>query len=67
MGNYLSTFLLSNVARLTSKHGHKGWILDNLNISHLDYYYAFLALISVVNFFFFLVIAKFFVYNDDVT
>jgi len=67
MGNYLSTFLLSNVAHLTSKHGHKGWILDNLNISHLDYYYAFLALLSVVNFFFFLVIAKFFVYNDDVT
>ncbi|KEH23962.1 peptide transporter [Medicago truncatula] len=67
MGNFLSTFLLSNVARLTSKHGHKGWILDNLNISHLDYYYAFLALLSVVNFFFFLIIAKFFVYNDDVT
>ncbi|PNY03316.1 peptide transporter PTR3-a [Trifolium pratense] len=67
IGNFLSSFLLSNVAHYTSKHGHKGWILDNLNVSLLDYYYAFLALLSVVNFFCFIVIAKYFVYNDDVT
>jgi peptide/histidine transporter 3/4 len=65
IGNFLSTFLLSNVAYLTSKHGHKSWILDNLNVSRLDYYYAFLALLSVVNFICFFVIAIFFVYNED--
>ncbi|KAK2417842.1 protein NRT1/ PTR FAMILY 5.2 [Trifolium repens] len=65
IGNFLSTFLLSNVAYLTSKHGHKSWILDNLNVSRLDYYYAFLALLSVVNFICFFVIANFFVYNED--
>ncbi|XP_045796052.1 protein NRT1/ PTR FAMILY 5.2-like isoform X1 [Trifolium pratense] len=67
IGNFLSTFLLSTVADLTSKHGHKSWIKDNLNVSRLDYYYAFLALLSVVNFICFFVIAKFFVYNEDVT
>ncbi|WJX79046.1 hypothetical protein P8452_62203 [Trifolium repens] len=65
IGNFFSTFLLSNVAYLTSKHGHKSWILDNLNVSRLDYYYAFLALLSVVNFICFFVIANFFVYNED--
>lgn len=64
-GYFLSSFLLSTVADLTKKNGHKGWILDNLNISHLDYYYAFYAVLSLLNFLFFLVVAKFFVYNTE--
>ncbi|XP_075648164.1 protein NRT1/ PTR FAMILY 5.2-like isoform X1 [Castanea sativa] len=67
IGNFLSSFLLKTVADITKRHGHKGWILDNLNASHLDYYYAFLAILSFLNFFFFLLIAKHFVYNVDVT
>lgn len=66
IGNFLSSFLLSTVADITKKHGHKGWILDNLNLSHLDYYYAFLAILSFLNFFFYLVAARFFFYNVDV-
>ena len=66
IGTFFSSFLLSTVADLTKRHGHKGWILDNLNVSHLDYYYAFLAMLSAINFLCFLVAAKFFVYNDDV-
>ncbi|KAM7521741.1 hypothetical protein LguiA_011643 [Lonicera macranthoides] len=65
VGYFLSSFLLSTVADLTKKNGHKGWILDNLNVSHLDYYYAFYAVLSLLNFFFFLVVAKFFVYNTE--
>lgn len=41
VGYFLSSFLLSTVANLTQRNGHKGWILDSLNESHLDYYYAF--------------------------
>ena len=67
IGQFLSSFLLKTVADMTKRHGHKGWILDNLNASHLDYYYAFLAILNVLNFFFFLLIAKHFVYNVDVT
>ncbi|XP_020220190.1 protein NRT1/ PTR FAMILY 5.2-like [Cajanus cajan] len=67
IGSFLSTFLLSTVADLTRRHGHKGWILDNLNVSRLDYYYAFLATLSAINFLCFVVVAKLYVYNDDVT
>ncbi|PON34767.1 Proton-dependent oligopeptide transporter [Parasponia andersonii] len=68
IGNFLSSFILTTVSDYTKRHGrHKGWILDNLNVSHLDYYYAFLAVLSFINFFFFLFVAKSFVYNADVT
>ncbi|KAA8543406.1 hypothetical protein F0562_021099 [Nyssa sinensis] len=65
LGYFLSSFLLSTVAKVTKRNGHEGWILDNLNKSRLDYYYAFFAVLSFLNFLFFLVIAKFFVYNAD--
>ncbi|ESW34577.1 hypothetical protein PHAVU_001G163500 [Phaseolus vulgaris] len=67
IGNFLNSFLLSTVADLTHRHGHKSWILDNLNASRLDYYYAFLALLSVINFFCFVAVAKLYVYNGDET
>ena len=66
IGNFLSSFILSTVSKITNKHGHKGWILDNLNLSHLDYYYAVLAILSSLNFLIYLVAANFFVYNVDV-
>lgn len=66
VGNFLSSFLLSTVANITKKHGRRGWILDNLNLSHLDYFYAFYAVLSFLNFLFFLVVAHFYVYNVDV-
>ncbi|WCJ38264.1 Major facilitator superfamily protein [Euphorbia peplus] len=65
IGNFLSSFLLKTMANITKRNGHQGWILNNLNISHLDYYYAFLAVLMFVNFLVFLVVAKFFVYNVD--
>lgn len=64
LGGFLSTFFLSAVADITQRHGRKGWILDNVNVSHFDYYYAFIAVISLLNFLCFVVVAKFFVYND---
>nr|XP_043637390.1 protein NRT1/ PTR FAMILY 5.2-like [Erigeron canadensis] len=66
VGFFLSSFILSTVANLTKKNGHKGWILNNLNVSHLDYYYAFYAILSFVNFIFFLVVAKNFDYNAEI-
>ncbi|XP_027349070.1 protein NRT1/ PTR FAMILY 5.2-like [Abrus precatorius] len=67
VGSFLSSFLLSVVADITKRHGHQGWVLDNLNVSHLDYYYGFMAILSFLNFLCFLVVAKLFVYNVDVT
>ncbi|KAK4273019.1 hypothetical protein QN277_021494 [Acacia crassicarpa] len=67
MGQILSSFILSTVADVTKRYGGKGWILDNLNVSHLDYFYAFLAVLSFLNFLFFLVVSKSFVYNAEST
>ncbi|EEF35847.1 oligopeptide transporter, putative [Ricinus communis] len=66
IGNFLSSFLLKTVADITKTHGHKGWILDNLNISRLDYYYAFLTILTFINLSAFLIVAKYFDYNKDV-
>ncbi|XP_017240116.1 protein NRT1/ PTR FAMILY 5.2 [Daucus carota subsp. sativus] len=65
MGYFLSSFILTTVANFTKRHGHKGWILDNLNVSRLDYFYAFYAVLSFINLLFFLLAAKYFVYNKE--
>lgn len=67
VGNFLSSFLLSMVSDLTKRNGHQGWILNNLNASHLDYYYAFFAVLNVMNFIFFLFVARLYVYRAEVS
>ncbi|KAG6593824.1 Protein NRT1/ PTR FAMILY 5.2, partial [Cucurbita argyrosperma subsp. sororia] len=57
-GNFLSSFLLATVSDITSRNGRKGWILNNLNASHLDYYYAFFAILNCLNFIFFLFVSR---------
>ncbi|KAI9195020.1 hypothetical protein LWI28_010902 [Acer negundo] len=64
VGNFISSFLLSTVSHITKEHGH-GWILNNLNASHLDYYYAFFAILNFLNFLFFLFVMKFYVYKAE--
>ncbi|KAG6496173.1 protein NRT1/ PTR FAMILY 5.2-like isoform X1 [Zingiber officinale] len=64
VGNFLSSFLLKLVAKITSSRG-KGWILNNLNASHLDYYYAFLTLLSVLNFIYFLYVSNVYSYKSE--
>ncbi|XP_026659161.1 protein NRT1/ PTR FAMILY 5.2-like isoform X2 [Phoenix dactylifera] len=66
VGNFLSSVLLSTVSDITKKNGSNGWIQDNLNASHLDYYYAFFAALNVINLFFFLVVSKSYTYSTDV-
>jgi peptide/histidine transporter 3/4 len=67
IGSFLSTFLLSTVSHVTEKHGRRGWILNNLNDSRLDYYYAFLAMLNVLNFIFFVIVSKLYVYRAEVS
>ncbi|XP_074282258.1 protein NRT1/ PTR FAMILY 5.2-like [Silene latifolia] len=66
IGNFLSSFLLSTVSHITEQHGRHGWILNNLNASHLDYYYGFFTVLNVVNFVFFLIVARSYVYKVEV-
>ncbi|XP_042942484.1 protein NRT1/ PTR FAMILY 5.2-like [Carya illinoinensis] len=67
VGNFLSSFLLSTVSDITKAHGHHGWILDNLNASHLDYYYAFFVILNILNLIFFLIVIKFYVYKAEIS
>ncbi|PIN06340.1 H+/oligopeptide symporter [Handroanthus impetiginosus] len=66
-GNFVSSFLLSTVSHITIRDGHQGWVQNNLNISHLDYYYGFFAILNLLNFVFFLVMVRFYVYKAEVS
>lgn len=66
IGHFISSLILTAVSDITKSHGSRGWILNNLNISHLDYYYAFLAFLGFINLIFYVFVAKSFVYNVDV-
>ncbi|XP_022767674.1 protein NRT1/ PTR FAMILY 8.1-like [Durio zibethinus] len=62
-GNYLSTLLVTIVTKVTTRNGKLGWIPDNLNRGHLDYFYWLLAILSLVNFVVYLWIAKWYTYK----
>ncbi|KAK8549828.1 hypothetical protein V6N13_055394 [Hibiscus sabdariffa] len=49
LGSYLSSFILTVVTYLTTKGGQVGWIPDNLNKGHLDYFFWLLASLSLLN------------------
>ncbi|XP_027116616.1 protein NRT1/ PTR FAMILY 5.2 [Coffea arabica] len=65
-GNFISSFLLSTVSRITKRDGNE-WIQNNLNASHLDYYYAFFAVLNVLNIVFFLIMTKLYVYKAEIS
>ena len=66
LGNYLSTFLVNVVTEFSTRNGKPGWITDNLNYGHLDYFFWLLGLLSVLNLGFFLVVAKWYSYKRPV-
>jgi peptide/histidine transporter 3/4 len=49
LGNYLSSLILTIVTYITTEGGGVGWIPDNLNEGHLDYFFWLLAGLSVLN------------------
>lgn len=62
LGNYLSSLLVTIVTTATTRNGQLGWIPDNLNRGHLDYFYWLLAILSTINFFVYLLIAQWYTY-----
>lgn len=66
LGNYLSSLLVTLVIAITTMNGRLGWIPDNLNRGHLDYFYWLLAILSLVNFGVYLLIAKWYTYKKTV-
>ncbi|XVE62014.1 hypothetical protein DITRI_Ditri06bG0084900 [Diplodiscus trichospermus] len=64
LGNYLSTVLVTIVSKVTTRNDKPGWLPDNLNRGHLDYFYWLLAILSLLNFLLYLWIAKWFTYKN---
>jgi len=67
LGSYLSALLVSVVTAVTTRNGGLGWIPDNLNRGHLDYFFWLLSVLSVVNFVVYLWIAKWYRYKQATT
>ena len=66
LGNYLSSLLVTIVITVSTRHGKLGWIPDNLNYGHIDYFFWLLAVLSVLNLGAFLFIAKWYTYKRPV-
>ncbi|KAJ8764097.1 hypothetical protein K2173_005002 [Erythroxylum novogranatense] len=65
VGNFLNSLLVTMVDKLTRQPGGKSWIGDNLNDSHLDYYYGFLLVLSTFNLVPFLWASGRFIYKNE--
>lgn len=63
LGNYLSTVLVTIVTKLSTKNGKAGWIPNNLNRGHLDYFFWTIAVLSVLNIIFYLFVSHFYTYK----
>nr|BEK82046.1 NPF transporter [Taxus x media] len=66
LGNYLSTLLVTIVTHITTRHGKRGWIPDNLNYGHIDYFFWLLAVLGFLNFLVYLLIAHWYVYKRPI-
>ncbi|XP_059430337.1 protein NRT1/ PTR FAMILY 8.2-like isoform X2 [Corylus avellana] len=66
LGSYLSSLLVTIVTTVSTRHGKPGWIPDNLNYGHIDYFFWLLAVLSVLNLGAFLFIAKWYTYKRPV-
>ncbi|KAI3879165.1 hypothetical protein MKW98_028732 [Papaver atlanticum] len=64
IGNFLSVVLISVIQKVTTAGGQHGWIANNLNQAHLDYFYWFLAGLSVIELVAFLCFSKSYVYKQ---
>ncbi|XP_031113776.1 protein NRT1/ PTR FAMILY 8.2-like [Ipomoea triloba] len=66
IGNYLSSFLVTIVTNITTRNGKPGWLANNLNYGHLDYFFWLLAGLSVMNLGVFLVVANMYTYKKAI-
>lgn len=62
-GSLLGALIVSVVKKTTEKNGNVGWLSNNLNQGHYDYYYWVLSLMGVGNFFYYLICSWF--YGDE--
>uniref|UniRef100_A0ACD5U481 Uncharacterized protein n=1 Tax=Avena sativa TaxID=4498 RepID=A0ACD5U481_AVESA len=63
-GNILSSAVLSLVERVTGERGTP-WVINDLNASRLDYYYALLTVLAAMNFSVFLALSGRYMYRAE--
>ncbi|GJN16945.1 hypothetical protein PR202_gb03974 [Eleusine coracana subsp. coracana] len=61
--NYLSIVLVNIIRKVTARHGHVSWLTDDINKGKLEYYYYFIAILGVFNFFYFLICSHYYQYK----
>ncbi|CAH9129206.1 unnamed protein product [Cuscuta epithymum] len=66
IGNYLSSFLVTIVTDISTRNGKPGWLADNLNYGHLDYFFWLLAALSALNLGVFVAVAKIYTYKKAI-
>ncbi|KAJ6691882.1 PROTEIN NRT1/ PTR FAMILY 8.3 [Salix purpurea] len=66
LGNYLSSLLVTIVTSISTKNGKVGWIPDNLNYGHIDYFFWLLGILSVLNLGVFLLISRWYTYKKSI-
>jgi len=57
LGFFMSSFLVSVVKKVTGSHGGQGWLADDIDRGRLDCFYGLLAILGVINFVVYLVVA----------
>ncbi|CAK9329388.1 unnamed protein product [Citrullus colocynthis] len=62
-GSLVAALIVSVVKKTTTKNGKVGWLPNNLNQGHYDYYYLLLSLMGVANFLYYLICSWF--YGDE--
>ena len=65
VGSLLSSLLVSVINKATSGGGQESWFSDNLNRAHLDYFYWFLAGLSVLALALFIFFARSYKYKKS--
>lgn len=63
--NYLSSFLVSIVHRVTGGAASGNWLPEDLNKGRLDYFYYLIAGLGIVNLLYFLACAKWYKYKGS--
>lgn len=66
LGNYLSSLLVTIVTSISTKNGKVGWIPDNLNYGHIDYFFWLLGILSVLNLGVYLLISRWYTYKKSI-
>lgn len=66
LGQYLSSLLVTIVTNISTRNGSPGWIPDNLNYGHIDYFFWLLAVLSVLNLIVFILVARLYTYKKTV-